>query len=320
MDFPMILGAGVCKNPSGVKIYSQDDVSLGAVVSGSYTPLPREGNSGKLFYPESLEEVLQKGYGLNSFGMPNMGFKKAHEEFSAMGSLKKPLIISLAGFGVQDYISGVATFGRDSPFVSGIELNFGCPNAHDKKTEPIAYDLASMEEILFALNASQIDCPVWVKISPYLTSVDLKNLATSHPELNFENTPAVDSGFADQVARLAMKFSFVRALICSNTVPNVITKEKITTTPNNGKAGLSGPATLEIGLKQASHMARILKNTPVDVIGAGGILSGNDAVKYFNAGCKGVSCTSGPFWSNSGPRFFAEMMQESEELQEFLMR
>ena len=69
-DSPIMIGAGVCKSPAQAKEW----LKVAPVVSGSYTPEARSGNEGKLFYPETEEEFLRLGYGLNSFGMPNMGF------------------------------------------------------------------------------------------------------------------------------------------------------------------------------------------------------------------------------------------------------
>ena len=90
---PYMIGAGVCKTPASTVEW----LSVAPVVSGSYTREQRDGNSGKVVWPGSLEDILRLGYGLNSYGMPNIGFASAATQFEVMES-EQPLIISIAGF------------------------------------------------------------------------------------------------------------------------------------------------------------------------------------------------------------------------------
>ena len=67
---PIMIGAGVCKEPE----LTREWLKVAPVVSGSYTKEARRGNSGdRLFYPDTLEEFLKLGYGLNLFGLKNDG-------------------------------------------------------------------------------------------------------------------------------------------------------------------------------------------------------------------------------------------------------
>jgi dihydroorotate dehydrogenase len=54
----------------------------------------------------------------------------------------------------------------------------------------------------------------------------------------------------------------------------------------------------------------------MDVIGCGGILTGDDGMEYFDVGCAGIACASGPAWSDL--KFFPSLLEGSTRLQEYL--
>ncbi len=185
MPLPIILGAGVCKAPARLVPYMRDDVSLGAVITGSYTPDEADGESRKgnddgkniCQWPPQIEGGAEFRFGLNSWGMPNMGFTKAESELDHM-DIPKKLIVSIAAFSVKGYVDGASIFGSHHPWVARVpaaqEWNLGCPNTHDKKVLPISYDYVSFGQILAAGEKLKLNCPVWVKVSPYLTLENLK--------------------------------------------------------------------------------------------------------------------------------------------------
>lgn len=321
MQFPIIVGAGACKTPQSVLPYMKRLFTLGAIVTGSYTPDARSGNDGALSYPDDWQKFLELQFGLNAFGMPNMGFSQAALEISRIFPQPRyPLIASIAGFSVDDYVKGIQVFDL-SPCISGIEVNLGCPNAHDQKTVPIAYDSISLIQILEAFKQLVIKRPVWIKLSPYITEEERKQLSRQWPQLDFSSVPIVGKTFLAEILHHIMTYQqFVRAVVFSNTLPNVIFRGedgKTATSPNDGKAGLSGPIVKEISLSLIKQARRILPKA-IDVIGSGGILTGDDVVDYLEAGASGIQCTSGPFWYGDGPRFFVNLVNESPRLQEYL--
>lgn len=321
MLFPIMVGAGACKTPESVIPYMRrGNLLLGAVVTGSYTPDARSGNDGILSYPDEWQKFLELQFGLNAFGMPNMGYSQAALELSQLFPAPAyPVIVSIAGFSVEDYVKGLTVFQSTS--AKGVEMNFGCPNAHDKKTVPIAYDIISMIQVLEASKELDIDCPIWIKLSPYVTLEEREELTALYPHLDFSNVPTVTESFLKEVLHHIMTYrQFIRAVVFSNTLPNVICRDangKPATSPNDGKAGLSGPIIKAISLNLVKR-ARAILPEDIDVIGSGGILTGDDVVDYLEAGAAGVQCTSGPFWYGDGPRFFANLVIESPRLQEYL--
>ena len=166
-----------------------------------------------------------------------------------------------------------------------------------------------------------LQCPVWIKLSPYITEEEREILSQQWAQLDFSNVPTVREEFLAEVLHHIMTYRhFVRAVVFSNTLPNVIFRDntgKPVTSPNDGKAGLSGAIIKPISQKLVKQARKILPDA-IDVIGCGGILTGDDAMDYFQAGASGIQCTSGPFWYGKGSLFFTNLVSESPRLQEYL--
>lgn len=315
MSLPIMPGAGVCKTPESTLRYLRPDVSVGAVVTGSYTPKPRPGNDGTLSWPADWIEFSRRQIGLNSFGMPNMGIDQAISDLS-LTSTDRPRIVSFAGFSVDDYVYEAKVIAR-SPHITGGELNAGCPNTGKA---PFAYDLEALWQVLFSLATLRLDFPLWIKLSPYVTHAELETIQEEWSEIDFTNVPVVTEGFVEEVLRLIARYDdFVRAVVFSNTLPNCIVRNngKPVTSPFDGKAGLSGAVLKPISIGLIKKAREILPST-IDLIGCGGILTGDDVMDYFDAGAVAVQCTSGPSWFGNGPRFHADLIAESEPLQQYL--
>jgi dihydroorotate dehydrogenase len=315
MNLPIIVGAGACKTPASIPPYMRADVSVGAVSTGSYTPDSRPPNEGStLFWPESFYEFTRLGFGLNSFGMPNLGFEDAAKEF--LPQYEHPVIASIAGFKVDHFVKGTEIFNA-LPGIAAVKLNLGCPNTGKI---PFAYDPVSLNGILLGVSRLGIKKPLWLKLSPYITDEQREYLQEMYPHIRFSQVPVVEAGFLGEVLNIVGKYRFVRAVIFSNTLGNVIVRDAAgnpVTTPNGGKAGLSGNILKRISIDLIRRAATMLPDE-VNLIASGGVVHGNDAVDYFEAGATAVCCTSGPFWSGNGPRFFADMLSGSERLQNHL--
>lgn len=275
---PIMIGAGVCKSPDSARIW----LSVAPVVSGSYTPEHRDGNSGnRLFYPDTEEELQTIRFGLNSFGMPNMGYAAAAREFAGAAA-EQPRIVSIAGFSVADYLTGMSFFSR---CVSAIECNFGCPNVvgHGRI---MSFDVPALED-LFSQLEGVAKKPVWVKFSPYS-----------------------DPGLLREVAHLVNQYtSVIRAVVTCNTFPNAYAGRDALS-PNSGLGGLSGPALKPVAMGQVVQFRECL-NADVDVIGVGGATTGNDVVDFLEAGAQAVQVTSLPFWLGE-PNHFWEALLNAE--------
>jgi dihydroorotate dehydrogenase len=252
--------------------------------------------------------------------MPNIGFDSMYREILSLES-PVPIILNIAGFSPLDYQVGAGWSVLTN--VSAVTLNFGCPNKHDHRTVPIAYDLESMKLILDAVASTAPEKPIWIKLSPYLTMPELEVWREKMPQLDFDATPTVEDGFLEEVLNLIVPYRFVRALIFGNTLGNVVYRQNDGTTatsPNGGQAGLSGPPLKDLSLDLIRRASRFLMGSNVvDLIGCGGILTGQDVIDYLEAGAQGVQCVSGPSWHpGGGAKFFADLVNDSPELQDYL--
>jgi dihydroorotate dehydrogenase (NAD+) catalytic subunit len=315
MTLPLILGAGVAKHPNQVLPYLHPDAPLGAALSGSYTLEERPGNQGNLMWPDDLGGLMQHGFGLNAWGMPNLGLQKAMELFPS--GQTKPHLISIAGFKASDYIDMLATL-KGNKQIAGVELNGGCPNTGHL---PVAYMLDDLAKLLEDVSKVGFGLPIWLKLSPYMTVDELAWFASEYPSLDFGNTPTVSEAFVDDLCQLLTEYANVlSAVVMTNTVPNVIHGESITVRNTDGsmhhKGGLSGPILRGHNLKLIKQMVATGITTDIDIIGSGGVMTSDDVLAYLQAGCAGVQCTSGPAWSDV--KFFQQLLEGSEGLQKHL--
>lgn len=310
MTSPLMVGGGVCKSPESVIPYLHPDLPIGAVETGSYTLEKRDGNSGTL---EHWSQELNSGF--NSFGMPNMGFEAAYKELQGIVA-DRPIVMNVAGFSPDEVLKMVSYHAKNyesSRSISAINLNCGCPNAHDKKTVPMANDFDSIFDILEGLRKLEVGgmFPLWIKLSPYLTSEDLNVIPSS---IDISSIPVVADDLAKSVSFLMSDKRYhgiISAVVVSNTLGNCIYRVdgKSVTTPNDGKAGLSGSVLKKFSLRQVKYFREHLPAS-IDVIASGGVLKGDDVVDYLEVGASGVQCVSLPYWFG-GPKAIAKLPEES---------
>lgn len=283
LEHPIMNGAGECKLPEHVEDLARSATS--AIVVGSITKEPREGNKGNVFYSKDH-------FSLNSLGIPNRGLAYYDKVLGSMvrtaHDAGKPLIVNVAGFSPAEYVElaeAVADGGADA-----VELNFGCPNLWiDGEQKPIfAFDPDLVRHIILEVR-KQIPAGVgiFVKISPY-----------SDPMLRLE------------VAEILDDTPGIDAVVALNTFPNAFAwndEDKPAIDPAGGFGGMSGPAMQPIALAHVKQFSAIFGDQPA-VIGVGGISSGSDALGYLNAGAEAVQIATHYF--RNGSRVFSEILAE----------
>lgn len=290
LEHPIMNAAGTCKRWEGEEgISTLLRSASAAVVLGSITLEPKPGNSGEVYFPDP-----DGHFALNSLGLPNPGApylqRPLPEMVKGIPDAGKPLFISVAGFSPNEYVQLALIAIQSGAHL--VELNLGCPNVWgDDGQKPIAsYHPALIEEILVTVNqAIKSDIPFAVKLSP------------------------LDPGRLRDAAQIIKSFGFIRAVTTCNTFPNGFAWKggQQAISHLDGLAGVSGPALKPIGLGQVRQFRALLPER-IDIIGVGGIQTGQDVVDYLRAGATAVQVATALI--NRGPRVFSELLSEYAEL------
>ncbi|MGI6297986.1 MAG: dihydroorotate dehydrogenase [Saccharofermentanales bacterium] len=227
-----------------------DLAELGAMVSKGVTRLPRLGNS-----PPRVAETAAGM--LNSVGLQNPGLERfIAEELPFMLAAGTTVVVNVAGDLLEDYIHCCQTL--DSHPVDAIELNLSCPNVA-KGCMTFGADAESVRAVVAACRAVT-DKPLWVKLTPNVTSVS-------------EIAMAAEAGGADAVS------------LINTLMGMVIDRRSRRPLLHNNTGGLSGPAIKPVALRMVAEVARAVK---IPVIGMGGITTGADAIDFMIAGAAAV--------------------------------
>lgn len=310
---PVILAAGTCGTLD--EFGDVLDLSrIGGLVSKSITREAREGN------PTWRVVEARHGAGmLNAIGLANPGIEKFEEVYLPRAERMSCAVIgSVAGYSVEDYLvvaacmdewgkrrhggaearshegeggggvgerggeQGVSdtsrkTHGRDAHVtgvLDAIELNVSCPNV--KAGCEFVSSPAALREVVSDVRKVVTRCALIVKLSPLVT--DIAQVAKA----------AVDAG-AD-------------ALTISNTIPAMAIDVR-TRSPRlaNKTGGLSGPGLHPVAVRLVYECwTKVCRDARgpgqhVPIIGAGGVLTWEDAAEFILAGASAVQIGTGLF-------------------------
>jgi dihydroorotate dehydrogenase (NAD+) catalytic subunit len=238
---------------------------LGALVCKGTTREPRQGN------PQPRIAETPCGI-LNAIGLQNIGIKALIKEKAPVWSAwKVPVIVNIAGNTIEEYAEMAAEL-EGVPGISGIEVNISCPNVKHGGME-FGSDPASAARVTAAVRAATF-LPVWVKLTP--NTSDIVGIAL-----------AVAGAGAD-------------AIVLINTLKgmaiDIRTRRPVL---GNVTGGLSGPAIKPVALRMIYEVAGVLKDVPL--IGAGGIVTANDALEFIMAGALAVQVGSANLFNPRAP-------------------
>lgn len=267
---PVILAAGTCGHLD--EMAEVLDLSrVGAVVTKSITPLPRDGNP--------TWRILECRAGmLNAIGLANGGLDHFMEHLAPrIPSVPTRVIGSVAGFSVEDYVM-VAAHLEEVEGLAAVELNVSCPNV--RGGVEFGLDPGALRELTAAVRAVLTRKPMFVKLSP---------IAAGHPSMV-------------EVARAAVA-SGANALCIANTVPAMAIDVR-TRRPRlaNVTGGLSGPAVHPIAVKLVHDVYRgLAREAGVPIIGIGGVMTWEDAAEFVLAGAAAVEMGTALFADPRAP-------------------
>jgi len=204
---------------------------------------------------------------LNAIGLQNIGARAFVEEKLPHLRRKRDIvcIANIFGYAIEDYVE-VARILNGGEGVAAYELNVSCPNTkHGGIT--FGSDAVLLAEVVAAVKQVATR-PVWVKLSPNVTSI---------PHM----ARAAESAGADAICLIN---TFVALSIdAAKRKPRIA----------NVTAGLSGPAIKPIALRMVYEAAHAVS---IPVVGIGGISTGEDIVEFLLAGASAVEIGTANYW------------------------
>jgi len=238
-----------------------------------------KGNQGYL-----TPNIAVVRYGIiNSMGLPNPG---ADEFRSCLEGMERrcPVICSLYGSSPDEYIQSMEILDG---VCDGFELNFSCPHARRGHGGlNVASDPSLVREIVDGV-CGATDLPVWVKLPFHHELPGLADISLSHG---------------------------ASALTLINTLPamdiDIYSRSPVL---HNVYGGLSGPCIFPVALR-CVHL--IYREYGADIIGCGGVSSGEDIIKMMMAGARAVEV--GTVMFRRGPRVVQDLKRELQDLLEQL--
>lgn len=298
-----IYNASGPRTGSGQALSKIASSSAGAVLAKSATLVEQSGNPLPRTWHHEAEESHAS---MNSEGLPNYGIdyyinsETIDEALGDRGTVStKPYFVSISGKNIHDNIEMLnrihAKIKNGETRISGVELNLACPNIIGKPI--IAYDFEQMESVLESVSQLPIfsvdKIPLGVKMAPYF-----------------------DGPHYDRAAQILNKYSHVVKYVASiNTIGNSFMVDSIAEMPvirsNGGFAGLSGRAVKYTALANVKKMRELLVDD-IDVVGVGGVYTGQDAFEMILCGATAVQV--GTCHWTEGPKCFDRICQELQDI------
>jgi len=269
--------------------------SAGAILTKSATLVKQNGNPLPRVW-HSDDNMAS----MNSEGLPNSGIdyylaSTTIDETMQECETTKPYLVSISGKTLADnmvMLDQIAkTIDDGEKRIVGVELNLACPNVIGKPI--IAYDFDQLRDILETIAKKKYTFVLGLKLPPYLDGKHLQEAASIINEYS----------------------GMVQYVVCINTIGNALSVDPISEAPyissNGGLAGLSGPAAKFTALANVRQMRQQLKSE-IDVIGVGGIETGQDVFLFLLCGASAVQI--GTCHWKEGPKCFNRITNELKQI------
>lgn len=221
-----------------------------AILTKSCTLHERQGNQEPRYWHNNSLSINSTGLANNGYG-----FYKY-----LCGYFDKPYIISVAGLTLDDNIKIITELNNSEAKPNAIELNLSCPNLAGQ----VAYDFESMNDYLNKIyDVNEI--PLGIKLSPYF---DRHHFGLA----------------ADVIKQYPVTF-----VTCINSLGNglIIEDEKTVIAPNQGFGGIGGTVILPFALSNVKKFRELLPER-IDIVGCGGVTSGEEVFKHILCGASAV--------------------------------
>ena len=280
IDNPIGMAAGFDKN---AEVYnSLFKLGFGFVEVGTVTPLEQYGNPKPRVFRLVEDQAL-----INRLGFNNLGSKNVSNRIRS--NLNKGLLGINIGPNkdsndrLNDYLIGLRAFHDIADYIT---INISSPNTENLRS---FHDETKFDELMNLVQEEKVKLkskiPIVVKISPDISEKQIGLI--SEILLNHK----------------------VSAIIVSNTTAG--NREKLTNILKHQKGGLSGKPLEEESNKLISNFYKLLKGK-IEIIGVGGVDSGESAYRKFLAGASYVQLYTGMVFK--GPNIVGRIKKELREI------
>lgn len=268
---PTVLASGILGTTPSIlqRVYNN---GAGAVTVKSIGPKLREG------HPNPKLLVLQDSM-INCIGLPSAGYKNMRKKFQMLQKLKFPVIWSIYGSSIQDYVNITKEISKYKPDM--IELNISCPNKEDgmvfgcdkNLTKKLVSSVKKVSKVL-----------IMPKLTPNVT--DIVEIAKECEKQGADAISAINTvtGMAVNIETGKPILSYV-------------------------KGGLSGPLIKPIALRCVYD---IYEEVNIPILGMGGITNGRDALEMIMAGSTAIGLGSAVYYK--GISVFKKIVNEMRTL------
>jgi len=233
---------------------------LGATVAKSLFHEPWPGN------PAPRVHLARAGM-MNAVGLQGPGVDAwVNESLPRCEQAHVQVIASVWGRTVQEYVSAAQQLAVAGQRIAALEINLSCPNL-EGRSGIIAHDVELSARIVADVSRV-VQVPVWAKLSA--------------------NTDRIVD-----VAR-AVADSGASAVTLINTMLGMqVDVDTRRPTLGNGGGGLSGSAIHPIAVRAIHDVRVAIPN--IDIIGVGGVASGDDAIEMMLVGASAVQVGTASF-------------------------
>ena len=279
---PIGIAAGFDKN---AEVYNPlFKLGFGFVEVGTVTPLSQYGN------PKPRVFRLEEDYALiNRLGFNNNGANDARSRIIK----KKPTWMLGVNIGpnwnsenkIEDYLNCLRKFHDIADYIT---INISSPNTENLRDFHNNEELKNLlESIHNEREKLKSDIPIAIKISP---------------DINQKKV--------EEICRTILDYG-IKAVIVSNTTDG--NRDSLKNHKKFQKGGLSGKPLNEISNKLINNFYKILNNK-IDIIGVGGVDSGETAYQKFMHGAKFVQLYTGMVFH--GPKIVSKISEELNNILE----
>ena len=279
---PIGIAAGFDKN---AEVYNPlFKLGFGFVEVGTVTPLSQYGNPKPRVF--RLEEDCAL---INRLGFNNNGADDARSRIIK----KKPIGMLGVNIGpnwnsenkIEDYLNCLRKFHDIADYIT---INISSPNTENLRDFHNNEELKNLlESIHNEREKLKSDIPIAIKISPDINQKKVEEICRS----------ILDYG--------------IKAVIVSNTTDG--NRDSLKNQKKFQKGGLSGKPLNEISNKLINNFYKILNNK-IDIIGVGGVDSGETAYQKFIHGAKFVQLYTGMVFQ--GPKIVSKISDELNKILE----